>query len=116
MRSILYDTINDDYNKMVLGEIFRKEKRYKLRSDGYSRHWRQSQRDLFTNVAWWRPEALKSSSRIEFTALQWRRDKPTQIGVKGWSIPLIPHYATFSFARARDQRIFASGWRMAVTI
>ncbi len=38
MRSILYDTVNDDYNKMVLAEIFPQvEKGYKLRSDGYSR-------------------------------------------------------------------------------
>lgn len=78
MRSILYDTVNDDYNKMLLGEIFpQAEKMYKLRSDGYSRGaGGQSSGGVCSfNMAWWRPAAFaRVLSRIgSFTALQWRR-------------------------------------------
>jgi enterochelin esterase family protein len=78
MRSILYDSVNDDYNKMVLGEIFPQvETKYKLRSDGYSRAiGGQSSGGICAfNAAWWRPEAFgRVLSRIgSFTALQWRR-------------------------------------------
>ena len=78
MRSILYDTVNDDYNKMVVGEIFpHVGTRYQLRSDGYSRAiGGQSSGGICSlNAAWWRPEAFgRVLSRIgSFTALQWRR-------------------------------------------
>ena len=77
MRSILYDTVNDDYNKMVLNEIFPEvEKRYKLRSDGYSRgSGGQSSGGICAfNMAWQRPESFaRVLSRIgSFTAIQWR--------------------------------------------
>ena len=78
MRSILYDTVNDDYNKMVLAEIFPEvEKRYKLRSDGYSRAGAgQSSGGICAfNSAWWRPDAFaRVLSRIgSYTPLQWLR-------------------------------------------
>ncbi len=78
MRSILYDTVSDDYNKMVVGEIFPQvDRRYKLRADGYSRAiGGQSSGGICSfNAAWWRPEAFsRVLSRIgSFTALQWRR-------------------------------------------
>jgi hypothetical protein len=78
MRSILYDTVNDDYNKLVLGEIFpRVETMYRLRADGYSRGaGGQSSGGICSfNMAWWRPEAFsRVLSRIgSFAALQWRR-------------------------------------------
>lgn len=76
MRSILYDTVNDDYNKMVLGEILPEvEKQYKLRGDGYSRGTAgQSSGGICAfNSAWWRPGAFsRVISRIgSFAALQW---------------------------------------------
>jgi enterochelin esterase family protein len=78
MRSILYDSVNDDYNKMVLGEIFPVvEKMYRLRQDGYSRATagHSSGGICAFNQAWWRPDAFsRVLSRIgSFTALQWRR-------------------------------------------
>ncbi len=78
LRSILYDTVNDDYNKMVLAEIFPEvEKLYKLRSDGYSRAIAgQSSGGICAfNSAWWRPDAFgRVLSRIgSYTPLQWLR-------------------------------------------
>ena len=78
LRSILYDTVNDDYNKMVLAEIFPAvEKRYKLRTDGYSRAIAgQSSGGICAfNSAWWRPDAFaRVLSRIgSYTPLQWLR-------------------------------------------
>ena len=112
MRSILYDTVNDDYNKMVVGEIFPQvEKRYKLRSDGYSRAiGGQSSGGICSlNAAWWRPEAFgRVLSRIgSFTALQWRRgqanperrhglDDPADVLDGGHSFPFL--------VRARDRK------------
>jgi enterochelin esterase family protein len=112
MRSILYDTVSDDYNKMVLGEIFPQvEKRYKLRSDGYSRAMGgQSSGGICSfNAAWWRPEAFgRVLSRIgSFTALQWRRgqanpnrshglDDPADVLDGGYIFPFL--------VRARDRK------------
>ena len=78
LRSILYDTVNDDYNKMVVAEIFPQvEKQYKLRSDGYSRAIAgQSSGGICAfNSAWWRPDAFaRVLSRIgSYTPLQWLR-------------------------------------------
>jgi len=81
MRSILYDTVNDDFNKMLTGELLPEvEKRYKLRSDGYSRGaaGQSSGGILAFNMAWQRPESFtRVLTRIgSFTAIQWRHGQP----------------------------------------
>jgi enterochelin esterase family protein len=112
MRSILYDTVNDDYNKMVIGEIFPEvEKKYKLRADGYSRAiGGQSSGGICSfNAAWWRPEAFsRVLSRIgSYAALQWRRgqanpnrrfglDDPADVLDGGYIFPFL--------VRARDRK------------
>ena len=77
MRSLLYDTVNDDYNHMVFGEIFPKaETMYKLRRDGYSTGaCGQSSGGICAfNQAWQYPERVsRVISRIgTFTSIQWR--------------------------------------------
>ena len=77
MRSLLYDTVNDDYNHMVFGEIFPKaETLYKLRKDGYSTGaCGQSSGGICAfNQAWQYPERVsRVISRIgTFTSIQWR--------------------------------------------
>ncbi len=77
LRSLLYDSVNDDYNKMVLGEIFPKvEAMYKLRRDGYSvGACGQSSGGIGAfNMAWQRPgEVSRVLCRIgTFTSIQWR--------------------------------------------
>lgn len=112
MRSILYDAVNDDYNKMVLGEVFPQvEKRYKLRSDGYSRAiGGQSSGGICSfNAAWWRPEAFgRVLSRIgSFTALQWRRGQPNlnrRYGLDDPADVLDGGYIFPFMVRARDRK------------
>jgi len=77
LRSLLYDSVNDDYNKMIFGEIFPKvETMYKLRSDGYSiGSCGQSSGGIGAfNMAWQRPEQCsRVLCRIgTFTSIQWR--------------------------------------------
>ncbi len=83
MRSLLYDTFNDDYNKMVVDEIFPKvDKTYRLRNDGYSRAiGGQSSGGICSlNSAWFRPHAFsRVLSRIgSYASIQWRwgQDNP----------------------------------------
>lgn len=81
MRSIQYDTVNDDYNKMLTTELLPEvEKRYKLRSDGYSRGaaGQSSGGILAFNMAWQRPQTFsRVLTRIgSFTSIQWRRGQP----------------------------------------
>ncbi|HET6962277.1 MAG TPA: alpha/beta hydrolase-fold protein [Terriglobia bacterium] len=124
MRSILYDTVNDDYNKMVLGEIFPQvEKRYKLRPDGYSRAIGGSLQGGFVPLM---PRGGGPRPLDEFCpelgALQrsnGAEDKPTQIVVMDRTTRLMFSMAAISFhfwfARGTG-RIFASGWRMVAAI
>ena len=77
MRSVLYDTFNDDYNKMVFDEIFPKvDQMYRLRQDGYSRGiGGQSSGGICSlNSAWFRPHAMsRVLSRIgSYGSIQWR--------------------------------------------
>ncbi len=77
MRSLLYDTFNDDYNKMVVDELFPEvEKTYRLREDGYSRAiGGQSSGGICSlNAAWFRPHAFsRVLSRIgSYASIQWR--------------------------------------------
>ena len=77
MRSLLYDTFNDDYNKMVVDEIFPKvNEDYRLRGDGYSRAiGGQSSGGICSlNAAWFRPHAFsRVLSRIgSYASIQWR--------------------------------------------
>jgi enterochelin esterase family protein len=112
MRSILYDTVNDDYNKMVLGEIFPLvEKMYKLRSDGYSRASAgQSSGGICAfNQAWWRPDAVgRVLSRIgSFTALQYRhgQDNPDKRWGLGESADLLDSGVMFpTLVRLKEKR------------
>lgn len=83
LRSLLYDSVNDHYNKMVFGEIYPKvETMYKLRKDGYSTGTcGQSSGGICAfNQAWFRPEQVsRVISRIgTFTSIQWRwgQDNP----------------------------------------
>ncbi len=77
MRSLLYDTFSDDYNKMVVDEIFPKvDGMYRLRQDGYSRAiGGQSSGGICSlNSAWFRPHAFsRVLSRIgSYASIQWR--------------------------------------------
>lgn len=77
MRSVLYDTFNDDYNKMVVDEIFPiVNAEYRLRDDGYSRAiGGQSSGGICSlNAAWFRPHAFsRVLSRIgSYASIQWR--------------------------------------------
>ena len=92
LRSILYDTVSDDYNKMVLAEIFPKiQTIYKLRPDGYSRAIAgQSSGGICAfNSAWWRPESFsRVLSRIgSYTPLQWLRGQVNPQGRWGLDDP-----------------------------
>ena len=83
LRSLLYDTVNDDYNHMVLGEIFPKvETMYKLRRDGYSvGACGQSSGGIGAfNMAWQRPQEVgRVLCRIgTFTSIQWRYGQPNE--------------------------------------
>ena len=85
MRSLLYDTFNDDYNKMVVDEIFPKvDKTYRLRSDGYSRAiGGQSSGGICSlNAAWFRPHAFsRVLSRIgSYASIQWRWGQENPFG------------------------------------
>ena len=85
MRSLLYDTFNDDYNKMVLDEIFPQvERTYRLRSDGYSRAiGGQSSGGICSlNSAWFRPHAMsRVLSRIgSYASIQWRYGQENPFG------------------------------------
>ncbi len=77
MRSVLYDTFNDDYNKMIIDEMFPKiESTYKLRRDGNSHAiGGQSSGGICSlNSAWFRPHAFsRVLSRIgSYASIQWR--------------------------------------------
>ncbi len=77
MRTVLYDTFNDDYNKMVVDEIFPKvNSTYLLRKDSYSRAiGGQSSGGICSlNSAWFRPAAFsRVLSRIgSYASIQWR--------------------------------------------
>ncbi len=85
LRSLLYDSVNDDYNQMVFGEIYPKvEGMYKLRRDGYSTGTcGQSSGGICAfNMGWQRPEQVsRVLSRIgTFTSIQWRygQENPNQ--------------------------------------
>ena len=85
MRSVLYDTFNDDYNKMVLDEIFPEvDKVYRLREDGYSRAiGGQSSGGICSlNSAWFRPHAMsRVLSRIgSYASIQWRYGQDNPFG------------------------------------
>ena len=85
MRSVLYDTFNDDYNKMVLDEIFPEvSKVYRLREDGYSRAiGGQSSGGICSlNSAWFRPHAMsRVLSRIgSYASIQWRYGQENPFG------------------------------------
>ena len=92
LRSLLYDTLNDDYNKMVFGEIFPKtETMYKLRKDGYSvGACGQSSGGICAfNMAWHRPRSVsRVISRIgSFTSIQWRYGQANPENRFGFSDP-----------------------------
>ena len=77
MRAVLYDTFNDDYNKMVVDEIFPKvNAMYRLRDDSYSRAigGQSSGAICSLNSAWFRPAAFsRVLSRIgSYAGIQWR--------------------------------------------
>lgn len=77
LRSLLYDSVNDDFNKMVFGEIMPKvETMYKARTDAYSvGSCGQSSGAIGAfNMAWQRPDAVsRVFSRIgTYTSIQWR--------------------------------------------
>ena len=85
MRSLLYDTFNDDYNKMVVDEIFPKvNTTYRLRNDGYSRAiGGQSSGGICSlNAAWFRPHAFgRVLSRIgSYASIQWRYGQENPFG------------------------------------
>ena len=85
MRSLQYDTFNDDYNRMVVDEIFPVvEKTYRLRSDGYSRAiGGQSSGGICSlNAAWFRPHAFsRVLSRIgSYASIQWRWGQENPFG------------------------------------
>lgn len=85
MRSLLYDTFNDDYNKMVVDEIFPKvDRMYRLRNDGYSRAiGGQSSGGICSlNAAWFRPHAFsRVLSRIgSYASIQWRWGQENPFG------------------------------------
>src|SRR6185503_12103197 len=77
MRSIEYDTVNDDYARFlrdeILPEVYAK---YNIRKDGYSRAiaGNSSGGICAFNVAWFQPEQFsRVLSRIgSFTSIQWR--------------------------------------------
>ena len=85
MRSLLYDTYNDDYNRMVVDEIFPKvNQTYRLREDGYSRAiGGQSSGGICSlNAAWFRPHAFsRVLSRIgSYASIQWRYGQENPFG------------------------------------
>ncbi|MDA0206693.1 MAG: alpha/beta hydrolase-fold protein [Acidobacteria bacterium] len=76
-RSLLYDTVNDDFNKMIFGELLPKvEPMFKVRKDGYSvaASGQSSGAIGAFNMAWQRPEAVsRVYSKIgTYTSIQWR--------------------------------------------
>jgi enterochelin esterase-like enzyme len=81
LRSIQYDTVNDDFGRHIMEEVIPEVERggLKLREDGYSRAMTgQSSGGIASFcVAWHRPEQLSRvySSIGSFTALQWRPDQ-----------------------------------------
>lgn len=85
MRSLLYDTFNDDYNKMVVDEIFPKvDRTFRLRRDGYSRAiGGQSSGGICSlNAAWFRPHDFsRVLSRIgSYASIQWRYGQENPFG------------------------------------
>ena len=85
MRSVQYDTFNDDYNNMVITEIFPKvDRMYRLRNDGYSRAiGGQSSGGICSlNSAWFRPHAFsRVLSRIgSYASIQWRYGQENPFG------------------------------------
>ncbi|MCY4189030.1 MAG: alpha/beta hydrolase-fold protein [Bryobacterales bacterium] len=85
MRSLLYDTFSDDYNKMVVDEIFPAvNKTYRLRDDGYSRAiGGQSSGGICSlNSAWFRPHDFsRVLSRIgSYASIQWRWGQENPFG------------------------------------
>lgn len=77
MRSILYDTLSDDYVRFLEEELLPEvEKEYNLREDGYSRGiaGQSSGGICALNTAWFRPDKYsRVLSRIgSFTSIQWR--------------------------------------------
>ncbi len=76
-RSFLYDKVDEDYVRFLLDELLPEvEKKYKLRSDGYSRGiaGQSSGAIAAFNAAWHRPDKFsRVLSRIgTFAAVQWR--------------------------------------------
>ena len=93
MRSVLYDKIDDDYVRFLLDELLPEvEKKYKIRSDGYSRGIAgQSSGGIAAfNAAWHRPDKFsRVLSRIgSFTAVQWRYG-PTKYQEGGHIYPFL---------------------------
>lgn len=77
MRSVEYDTFTDKYPRFLLEEILPEvAKRYKLRSDAYSRAiaGESSGAICAFNAAWWKPEEFsRVYSRIgSYTSIQWK--------------------------------------------
>ncbi len=76
-RSLLYDTVNDDFNSMIFGEILPKvEPMFKVRRDAYSvgSSGQSSGAIGAFNMAWQRPDAVsRVYSKIgTYTSIQWR--------------------------------------------
>jgi enterochelin esterase family protein len=81
LRSIQYDTVNDDFGRHIMDEVLPEIERggLKLRQDGYSRAMTgQSSGGIASFcVAWHRPDQLSRvySSIGSFTALQWHPER-----------------------------------------
>lgn len=80
LRSIQYDTVNDDFGRHLVEELLPEvEKTVKLRQDGYSRAMTgQSSGGIASfNVCWNRPEQFSRaySSIGSFTGLQWHPEQ-----------------------------------------
>ena len=81
LRSIQYDTVNDDFGRHIMEEVIPEVERggLKIRKDGYSRAMTgQSSGGIASFcVAWHRPDEISRvySSIGSFTALQWHPEK-----------------------------------------
>ena len=80
LRSIQYDTVNDDFGRHLVDEVLPEvEKTVKLRQDGYSRAitGHSSGGIASFNVCWHRPEQFSRaySANGSFTGLQWHPER-----------------------------------------